>query len=132
MITRFKIFESNEEPIEIGDYVICSESPSDTRIVLKHKVWFDFLQNNIGQVIRIEKIGYNKTNLIGSPNYNPELCYYITYENIPQKYKSWFQFHEEMDRKFYDCRPFAENEIAHWSKNKEELETILSAKNYNL
>ena len=69
----------------------------------------DFIENNIGQIIKIA-------------NYN-EIS--VKYENIPIKYKSYY-FTDNNERRFVN------SQILHCSKNKEDLEHILTANKYNL
>lgn len=107
---HLKSFENNTQiDPEIGDYVICYEE-IDSRIDddgLAH-----FLSNNIGKIVRINSL--------------PSIRYSVEYENIPTKLDTWFH-----DIKL-NCREMRESEIIHWTKNKKELETIITANKYNL
>ena len=101
-----KTFETyNINNIEIGNYVI-----------MKSKLGWDeydtFIDNNIGIV-------YNISNLI---NYEVG----VRYANVPNKSDIKEYFSE------YGYRLFQTSQIEYMSNNKEELETILQAKKYNL
>ena len=103
MIIKFKTYESiNEDEPELGDYVICKES-HEHEIVVQN-----FLSQNIGKIVEMNK-GYK---------------YIVKYKNIPNDTKKYFIYQgtRGMDR----------NEIKYWSKDKEELESILNANKYNL
>ena len=101
MITNFKIFEEiNQGELEIGDYVICEESINDN---LK-----DFISNNIGSFSGFSEKGH-------------PYIYIIKYENVPDFLleRDWFN---------NNCRRMCRREIKYWSKNIEDLESILAVK----
>jgi hypothetical protein len=70
---------------------------------------YDFTSNNIGY--------YEQ-----SVNSN-RMTYHIRFNNVP----------EELEKKFtYNCRNYSREDIKYWSKNKKELEIILSTIKYNI
>jgi hypothetical protein len=99
-----KTFEENENEPQVGDYVICTEHayPNDELN--------NFLCTHIG--------------IISAINFD-------TYAWSPIRYEVEF---EELVPNFYakNVRKFLKNEIVHWSKNKAELELILTVNKYNL
>ena len=113
MIIKFKIFEEiNDGKPQVGDYVICEEENFNKNPVKK------YVNENIGKIIKIH-----------SPN--SILWFLIEYDidfitcgfDIDK-----FQLEEDP----IGCRNMNRDEIKYWSKDKEELESILSAKKYNL
>jgi len=90
---------------EIGDYVIIN-----TERYLKQPL-SDFINNNIG------KIRWKEGGSID-----------VKYFNIPKEIKRYFNDNPVVDY----IRKFPVSRVTHWSKNKEELEEILTAKKYNL
>ena len=110
MKTKFNNFNT-EEP-QVGDYIICKE---DFRSELTYKIAI-FINNNIGRVVRIlsDKSDKNDKN---------DYFLYAKYDNIPTDIKDWFQDNVRM--------MFLE-EIIFFSKDKEDCETYLTAKNFNL
>jgi hypothetical protein len=55
--------------------------------------------------------------------YSNKMTYHIRFDNVP----------EEIENKFtYDCRNYSREDIKYWSRNKEEIEIILSTIKYNI
>ena len=103
MITNFKLFEKiNEVGPEIGDWVICKESDSDSEVDT-------FTSNNIGKYIRYD--------------YDIQYHYVIYYEDVPEDLQKYFSFNE---------RNMELSEIQYWSKDKEDLEYIIQTSKFNL
>ena len=104
MITKFKIYESiNEGEPEIGDYVIIETNDDE----FKH-----YSNKYIGKIIEIEK------------NINPN-------PNFPNTKRDIFRvLFKDFDNKKREM--IWRYEIKYWSKNKEELETLIAAKKYNI
>ena len=98
-----KTFEQNSNEPEPGDYVICEDSGTFTGEL------DEFIKNHVGQFIQMDAVGD---------------FYIIRYENIPNYLKGGFYYN--------DCTIMERHEIKHWSKNKEDLEIILSLNKYNL
>lgn len=70
---------------------------------------FDFTKNKIGKYcMNSEDIDYP---------------YYIEYDNIPDNLQIFFTD---------NCRLMMKNEIKYWSKDKNELEAILSTNKFNI
>lgn len=109
MITAFKIFENNKEP-KIGDYVVCYDGDSELK---------DFMFNNIGQIVKINKKGYGHKNNLGH--------YLVKYKNYPKELENEFTW-DDID----GGRPMRKYEILHFSKNKKELEMFIQMNKYNL
>jgi len=113
---HLKNFKSIQSTPQINDYVICKEETYcvDDRLA-------NFINNNIGQIAEINKK-------------DGEYPYVIKYENIPDDIFSYFSDILKNNYK-YDIRclrAMDRIEIIHFSKNKEDLETILNANKYNL
>ena len=95
---------------EIGDYVIINTlSPTGERY-LKQPL-SDFINNNIGEIRWKEGGGID-----------------VKYFNIPEEIKRYFNDNPVVDY----IRKFPVSRVTHWSKNKEELEYLITAKKYNL
>lgn len=107
--------EFGDEP-EVGDYVICEEVLGNNFSDL-----MNYLSTHIGKFIR-----YAEANDL-TDRY--EYPYLIEYKNVYKKIAENFR---NGGRKGETCRAMNLSEIKHWSKNKEELESILVAKKYNL
>jgi hypothetical protein len=89
---------------KVGDWVICKSS-NDRDIELNQ-----FLATNIGEVIMEDP---------------PEWDYEILYKDAPD----WIV---DIAHIYDKSIGFDREEILYWSKNKEELEYIVSANKYNL
>jgi len=100
-----KTYEENAE-LQIGNFVLCKE-------VSAIKDLQNFISENIGQYIRKQ---HQKNNIY----------YIIEYENVPKNLKSYFTM-KEYNKTQYNCRQMSKRELVHWSKNKEDLEAILTA-----
>jgi len=93
---------------EVGDYVILYIRLKDN--------FYDFIGTHIGKLVSTHD--WN----------NMQLIYEFEYENIP----------DELLNNFYTVNgitnrvDFARGAIKYWSKDKEELEMILSANKYNI
>lgn len=109
MIIKFKLFEHiHENKPDVGDYVICDEQNCFDKIAI------EFIKNNIGVCIKIKrKPGEPELFLIKFLNSAPDLCYF------------------KNDKKG-NSRYFYLEEIVFWSKDKEDVETYIVAKNFNL
>jgi hypothetical protein len=104
-----KSYEDNINTPQIGDYVIATTSEGNIEVKL-------FIRNNIGQ---IKDILMTKTPRLGNVH-NLKVYYQNTPEDLLNNNK---------DGNYWWIKP--EN-ILHYSKNKEELETLKIAKKYNL
>jgi len=102
-----KTFEKKKRKPEQFDYVVCLPGG------------IDFVEDNFGQIIHNE--------LFVNPDGQMELFYYVEYKNVPEKLKENFE-------NYYgaDCFIVIEDEILYWSKNKEDVESYLATKKYNL
>ena len=110
-----KKFENilNNTP-EIGDYVICKETDwfiGQGSLNPLIYIFLNFINTNIGQIVDIDYMGYD---------------YMIKYENFPKIIQDYFHYKNETSR------GMASYEIINHSKNKEELETILMSKKFNI
>jgi hypothetical protein len=114
-----KQYEANYNQPKIGDYVLCELDPIDNADDNK---LVSYIKNHIGIIIR------KKPSEIEINNRH-KLLYHIKYEGITQDdYEDDYSLAEDTDDTFLIWR----KEIKHWSKNKEELEFILSVNKYNL
>lgn len=107
-----KKFENLNNPIEIGDYVICDEAILDYTDKEYMKA-INFVSNNIGKYVKY---------LIA------DKYAVIQFENVPDDIKEYFSADDE----FENCRNMYMFEIIMHSKSKEELESKLAADKYNL
>jgi len=112
-----KTFENIKKSLNLGDYVICEEIPSNGLEKRNFKDVIEFERYNIGKYVK-------------SINGNGKFKYAIYYDNIPQKFKDKF-FMREGDIDKY-CRVMSRKEIIFNSKNKEELEAIINANKFNI
>jgi len=112
---HLKTLETISNDPQIGDYVIIkSYSPVDEVN--------DFINNNIGQIIDISQSKYSFSKYRLS----------IIYDNIPSEIKQYFE-NNNIKGTFYDgFRDYKFSDIIEYSKNKEDLEIILSSNKYNL
>jgi len=113
---KYLRFFENSQIIEddkyhIGDFVICKETnrvgSNDPEIYN----FFNFIDNNIGKIVDTDAAGFD---------------YIVKYKKIPKNIQNYFY------RKNNTSRGMSESEILYHSKNKEELETILFSKKYNI
>jgi hypothetical protein len=98
-----KTFEENENEPQVGDYVIVREN----RILLLDS----FFSENVGRIV--------------DDKYSRRYPFLVQFENIPDDLK--IEFGDKNN-----SRQFSIDEIDHWSKNKEDLELMISANKYNL
>lgn len=93
---------------QVGDYVICEDrgDSSATDNLL------NFIENNIGQIVDYKE-------------YYGVIPYEVQYIDRPESLKKYFHDDDKVRR-------YSLSEIKFWSKNKIDLEIILSAKKYNL
>jgi hypothetical protein len=131
MIIRFKIYEEMkmyDEPEpevsltkpEEGDYVIVTENDH------RNAKLNNFLKNNIGQIVKIEKDGELDS-----------VSYYIQFQKVPEDLQYFFEYGSSSffvitGIKIKNTRIFVKNEILFYSKNREDCEIFLTAKRYNL
>lgn len=106
-----KYFENDIRNPQIGDYVLCDDVDAQGGIR-------EFISNNIGKYIR--------------PTNDDDLCdlrykYMIQYDSPPNNLGGFTSSKSQND-----CRGMSRGEIIYFSPNKQELETILAAKKYNL
>jgi len=96
---------------EVRDYVICKEEYyGNNELILK------FLSENIGQIIRINKFN--------DDNYS----FLVEYHDLPKDLSRYFS----SEKLGINMRRMCNNEIVHFSKNKEDLEIMIGARKYNL
>ncbi len=115
----------NKHKPKVGDYVICKVSfrAEDLR---------KFIDNNIGIITKKRKPNLKW----GEAEFTT--YYSVKYDNIPEEFKRFFKsddgsYHISNDEEtFSGTNEVEENEIIHFSKNKEDLELILDTNKYNL
>jgi hypothetical protein len=114
------LFKKKSDEPRVGDYVLCERDNSNNHMGTA-KLCSDFIENNIGLII----------NHLKSKISDSEEVFRVKYENVPEKLKGgWFFHSKELINCYYYITK--KHEIKHWSKNREDLETILSANKYNL
>lgn len=114
--------ELNINKPEVGDYLIAKTDS----IFDNNKKWKN--QNDINYLNFIKSsIGY----IFKTPDY---YSYLVKYENIPDDIKKYFHYSDySQGIKVGNSILINDDEdIEYWSKNKEELENILTSKKYNL
>ena len=108
-----KTYENNIDEPKIGDYVICKEKYFASGQPITTYKLCEFVSNNVGKFIRDRRVTQFK--------------YLIEYENVPKELKVSFN-----DDNMKNCRRMERSEILYWSESKEDCETFLAAKKYNL
>lgn len=102
---HIKIYEKYKEKPEVGDYIL-----TNYFFIGMNRSWAyeykEFIHNNIGQIKKIEK------------------TITVKYTNIPQNILRFFDGNNAIQINYSD--------IIYFSKNKEDIEEILTAKKYNL
>lgn len=108
---HIKTFEAlNQTEPNVGDYVIVSDYD------LLETELSSFLNNNIGQLIKkTTSCGLTKNDCLNK----------IKYYDIPEEIRS------KMYSNAGEINVYSKD-IKYWSANKEELETILQAKKFNI
>lgn len=109
---HLKIYENYNE-IEIGDYVICESGKSNYNI--QFKKLNDFIRNKIGKLIDID----NKS-IPGS------IYYIVEYDNIPDNISNFKRSRNESAFTMHKI------DIINYSKDKNELESIINANKFNI
>jgi hypothetical protein len=104
MITKFRIFENNEDKPKVGDYVLCdiSKYSNDKELI-------NFIKDNVGEIISYDKVTF----------------YLVKYYNIPKELDDWYFG-------IGGVRHFTEEDILLYASTKEELETKIKANKFNL
>ena len=105
MIIKFKIFENDNREPEIGDYIVIKLS--DLYGVSASSKVTNFLNSHIGKII----------------NKNYPFNYYAV------KFDEEF---ENEDTMFFNYGKGLDNNIEFFSKNKQDAESYLASKKYNL
>lgn len=120
-MNHIKLFEElNIGEPQIDDYVICKDLDVDN----SGDYLNFFLLNNIGKFIRLSN-NYD-VNVTSLPE---KYKYMIQYDNVPCEFEEDFHFGEPRNN---DCRIMKREEILFWSKDKKDLESIITANKYNL
>jgi len=133
MITNFKTYEkffTNTPPVEgpqVGDYVICEIDHSEKYY---NELLKNFFDNNVGQLIVI-KNNFIFLNAGGTEYY--KYNYFIKYDDIPKEVKKSYVSENLMPCfKTKNVIEVKRSFIKHWSDDKNELESKIIAKKYNL
>ena len=112
-----KQYEDNDDiknPLKIGVYVLCESPPEDDDI---DDTLREYMKTHIGYII-----GHHM-------HKNKKLLYHVKYEGLTKdNYENDYSLVEDTDDQLLVWR----DEIKHWSKNREDLEVLLSANKYNL
>lgn len=113
-----KTYENTTKP-NIGDYIIMIFD-------FKYLIWKNYIENHIGQIIKkTSDTCYDARYEVDDQIYNDYWLSRIKVENIEKLLK-------KIENKKYIDMNVCEKNIKHISSNKEDLETILTAKKYNL
>jgi len=131
------INNDNQKIPEIGDYVICKDTPfhNNFHIALNKALFENFTLNNIGQIIDIKFLS-NKICTKYYVKYDTDiqddiLNYgFIKLENIGDITN--YKIYPVKNISYTNITDFEYKEILYFSKNKEDVETYLSSKKYNL
>lgn len=99
-----KLFDNKNPNLKIGNYVLVNIDYSNPE-------FFNFINNNIGQIVGI------------SGTHNDDLSLRIKYNNIPNDIKSFFR---------YDTRWFAPYEIICVKKTIEDIKLQIDTNKYNI
>jgi len=117
MITKFRIFESNEDEPKLGDYVICNESETEFGSISSDNYRFqvdEFLSKNVGQIIELIE---------------DDRCeFLVQFNNVPDDIAPIYFNHGNKD----GCRKMSRSEIEFWNSDREVLEVMVDAEKYNL
>lgn len=110
-MTHLKLYEEYENSIEpeVGDYIFAKWKHAED----EHPANI-FATNNIGELIKIETDKYDETSFL------------VKYNNIPDELKLYKSMNNDTSFRF------KKEDLIKWTKNKEELETILQANKFNL
>ena len=108
MITEFKIFENSTEP-RVGNYVVCYDGDNEIK---------EFLNNNVGKIVKKSKKGYGHKNHLGK--------YLVKFENIPTEFEDAFNFDG------FGTRPMRRYEIVYFSNKEKNCEIFINSKKYNI
>jgi len=105
----------NPKP-KIGDYVVCFEDRYSIICSELVRKLDKFLSENVGLVKKADD----------------EYNYLIQYQNYPEYLAKGFQFGYLNGGRIPNCRTMTIEEIIYWSSNKNDCETFIAAKKYNL
>jgi hypothetical protein len=110
-----KLYEElNAKIPQIHDYVLCVESEYEDETINESEINLNnFISSNIGIIIDMVKTDVKF-----------KYDYHIKYENVPDDISMYFEYD--------NTRWSVKSDIIHWSKDREDLETLLTAKKYNL
>jgi hypothetical protein len=102
--------QSEEEPLQIGEFVICYEENdlSGGKTLGKEEI-NKFFALNIGQIVEYD-----------------DKWYEVEFENIPNTIDTWFHGSR------LNCRVMKRSEMIQHSKNKEDLLPYINQNKYNL
>jgi hypothetical protein len=107
-----KLFETLNEP-QIGDYVYCQEASGNNDDTIGKEIDI-FLENNIGQIIKI------------SDDEAWDLI--VKYENVPEKLGKECFYHDDI----VGGRRMDIGEIMFWDKDPEIVRMKMNVQKYNL
>lgn len=107
---HLKIYEGYNTP-DVGDYVICDIHIGQFN---EFKDLKDFVVDHIGVIVSLPK---------NSDEYN----YIVSYINLPTNLDSYVH-----GARYEPGINFSIDEIKHWSKDRDKLETILSTNKFNI
>ena len=118
-----KQYEVVRNQPKVGDYILAKLDPNDDEEI-DHS-FSKYIEKNIGQIIK------RVISDIRREDGTKKFLYHIKYKDITNNdYDSTYC--RSSDYPSNDVFLLWRSEITHWSKNKEELEYIIAANQYNL
>lgn len=108
MITKFKIFESVNNP-KVGDYVLIDMNKNMFPIIdSDQRIYTDFIRNTIGRITNVNNVHNNIS---------------VEYQDIPNQIRYLFNKQNVL---------YTPSRIKILGKTPEEVELQIKSKNYNL
>ena len=116
-----KSFEKISNKPKVGDYVILNDT---FKIDDNYKKFTDFINNNVGKIVKVNKKIYDSVYI--------DISFDIQYENIPKDILICFKIKTIKEKIVGKLLSVPESDIDKIFKNKIDAETYLSSKKYNL
>ena len=110
MITKFKIFENINVAPKVGDYVIIDTDRNNCNIQVNN-----FLNDNIGQIVETP-----------TSHGGTEVIYIVKFDDVSDELLRFNYFDYEYTHQY------KLNKLKCWSDKKDELQTLIDSKKYNI